>query len=65
MRPFYARVERSIIGDGLVKGVSRDHLVLPLLASEVHYRRMRSGRVGVHVEGCTRRVYRGVHTGWH
>ena len=56
-----ARVERSIIGDGPVKCLSQDHLVLPLRPFRVHIR---------HVERCThvvsvvyRVVYRGVYRG--
>ena len=59
-------VERSLSRDRVVKGVSADHLVLPLLASNVHIVNDRadgemalcSARVGART-GCTRRgVYR-------
>ena len=63
------RVERSIIGDRVVTGRSREHLVLPLSLRNVHIRHA-AGAVasdrcvactgwvqGVYIEGCT---YRGV-----
>ena len=41
--PFDARVERSLIGDRLVKGRLRDHLVLPLRGLNVHIRAVQGG----------------------
>ena len=64
LSPFDARVERLLIGDRAERGVSADHLVLPLLASLVHLRRLRSVAVevsGVYMEGCTWRGVPGVY----
>ena len=63
-------VERSLIGDRVVKGRLEEHLVLPLEAINVHigmsrrgHRTASSGRC-VTVRCTYRGVYRGVYTRW-
>ena len=65
---FDARVETSFIGDGLVRGRSWDHLVLPLRAFTVHIahadRGVHGGPAGVQRAAVYGRgVYRGVYRG--
>ena len=61
-------VERSVIGDEAVKGRSKEHLVLPLIALNVHIERWRRWLMLSHSRvrawwvqgGCIQ----GVHAGW-